>query len=271
MFKFAMLSSGSKGNSFVLVDQDTAIMIDCGTCMRYIKEGLSKINLCVDDLDAVLITHDHKDHISALKVVASRPIYAPVQLENFNHDFIFADDDFMINQLHITPIALSHDAKNTTGYVIDNGFEKLVYITDTGYVKEDYYDLLKGADYIILESNHDVEMLMNTSRPAFLKQRILGDVGHLNNEDCANILKKIVTKQTKTIILAHGSQEANTPQLALDTTMHMLNEFDGELHKDLYVAVAQDRTLIKGGEYAREEMDMDVDCCPYILEFVSHD
>ncbi len=104
--------------------------------------------------------------------------------------------------MRFTPIALSHDALNTVGYIVENGIEKLVYITDTGYINEKHIPRIKDADYIVLESNHDVQMLMATSRPQFTKQRIYSDTGHLCNEDCAAVLDQIVTEKTKMIILA---------------------------------------------------------------------
>ncbi len=269
MFQFAMLSSGSKGNCFVVKDGTVCIMIDCGTCMRYVKDSLEEFGSCVQEVDAVLITHDHKDHISALKVMKDRPIYAPVELKGFTCGKVVADAVFFVKHVKVTPIALSHDAPNTVGYVLENGSEKLVYITDTGYVKEAYYPLLKGADYIILESNHDVEMLMESSRPAFLKQRILGDEGHLNNEDCAKILSCIIGAKTKMIVLAHGSQEANTVELAMEATMKMLKSYEGELHESLVVAVAEDRTMLVGGAYA-EKVEVCSGNWTSLLEFVSN-
>ena len=137
------------------------------------------------------------------------------------------------------------------GYIVEDGIEKLVYVTDTGYVNQKYYPMMKGADYIVLESNHDVNILMHTSRPQFLKQRIYGDDGHLNNMDCAEVLNSITDENTKMIILAHISQEANTRQLALDTSCDvLLHQHTGSLHKELVVCAAgQFEMIIKGDKH----------------------
>ena len=163
--------------------------------------------------------------------------------------------EFHVKSLTVTPIALSHDALNTTGYIFDNGSEKLVYVTDTGYVNQRYYPLMNNADYIIMESNHDVEMLMHTHRPQFLKQRICSDQGHLCNEDCAAVLCDIVGRNTKMIVLAHLSQEANTRQRALYISSRMLlEEKKSVLNRNLIAAAAGQYEMIRKGK-TYEEVD----------------
>ena len=141
------------------------------------------------------------------------------------------------------------------GYIVEDGIEKLVYVTDTGYVNQKYYPMMKGADYIVLESNHDVDTLMHTSRPQFLKQRIYGDDGHLNNMDCAQVLNSITDENTKMIILAHISQEANTRQLALDTSCDvLLHQHTGSFNKELVVCAAgQFEMIIKGDKHEKTD------------------
>lgn len=253
--KFTLLASGSKGNACLLQDENLNVLIDCGTTKKYLTQCFEEIGFSLEDLDAVIITHDHTDHVSQIKMFQTYPIYSPVPLK-CDYIPVEAGKPFQLQHLKVRPLALSHDAKNTTGYVFESWQEKLVYITDTGYLKEAYYDYLVDADYIILESNHDVEMLMHTSRPPFLKARIHSDMGHLCNEDCARILSKIVTRRTKRIILAHISEEANTRELALETSAsYLLETKKGQLHKDLVISASEQFKMIQGG-MADEKMDM---------------
>ncbi len=254
MMDFALLASGSKGNSFVLQDQGTKVMIDCGTTKKHLVNGLHELNLEIEDLDALIITHDHSDHVSQIRHFKELDIYSPVEINDIDTFLVRPLQKFTINNLVFTPIPLSHDALNTTGYIIEDGVEKLVYVTDTGYVNQRYIPMMKDADWIILESNHDVDMLMHTSRPQFLKQRIYGDDGHLNNEDCAQVLKQIVTENTKMIILAHLSEQANSRELALKVTSEELLD-RGNLNKDLVVCAAGQYEMIRKGEQD-EEMDL---------------
>lgn len=253
MFEFALLASGSKGNCFVVKSGETRIMIDCGTTGKYLQKSFASIGLTKEELDAVLITHDHSDHISQIRRFRDLNIYAPVEIPDIESFLVRPMQKFSVGNVLITPIALSHDAPHTTGYILDDSQEKLVYITDTGYVNEKYFQLLKDADYIILESNHDTEMLMHTRRPQYLKARICSDQGHLNNEECADVLDQIVTKRTRIIILAHISQEANTRQLALETVRKCLAQHT-DLNKDLVLAAAGQYEIIRKG-ISNEEMD----------------
>ena len=164
MMEFALLASGSKGNSFVLRDGTGLIMIDCGTTRRYLTGRMKELCIVKDDLDAVLITHDHSDHIAQIRMFEDLPVYSPVEIDGIETFRVQPMRPFFIETMRITPLALSHDAPGTVGYVIEDGIEKLVYITDTGYVNQNYLPLLSGADYIVMESNHDVGMLMATDR-----------------------------------------------------------------------------------------------------------
>ncbi|MBR2830419.1 MAG: MBL fold metallo-hydrolase [Solobacterium sp.] len=248
--KFALLASGSKGNCFVLEDEHLQIMIDCGTTKRYLTGCFNTLGINVSGMDAVLITHDHSDHISQLKMTESLPVYSPVPLGTRKIIPVIPEQRFQLQHMTVTPLAMSHDAPHTVGYVLETWQEKLVYITDTGYVRQAYLPLLKGADHIILESNHDVEMLMETSRPYYLKMRIASDSGHLSNEACADILDAIVTEKTKTIFLAHISQEANTREKALKTALARLKErHAGHLNPHLILSAAGQYEILKGGDW----------------------
>lgn len=212
-----LLCSGSKGNSCLIRSEKTSILIDCGSTKKYLMSSLQQVHQKVEDLSGVLITHAHTDHISQLKHFKSLPVYSYCDLKDLEDPrHLVPLQEFDIDNLHIQTIGLSHDSPNTVGYVIYGEGQKIVYITDTGYLPNDEKQYLENADTYIFESNHDVETLMSCNRPMFLKQRILGDMGHLNNEDASNNLANLINTKTKNIVLAHISQEANHPELALD-------------------------------------------------------
>ena len=145
----------------------------------------------------------------------SKKVYSPVSLQDINCELIVPYKPFYIGHIQVLPIPLSHDAPNTVGYVFQCEQWKLVYITDTGYVSDQSKRYLKNADYWVLESNHDVEMLMQSNRPYVLKRRILSDSGHLNNEDATRLLRELLNERCKGVILAHISEEANRCDKAL--------------------------------------------------------
>ncbi|MBR3312433.1 MAG: MBL fold metallo-hydrolase [Solobacterium sp.] len=256
LLRYTMIASGSKGNCFVIEDRDTVLLIDCGSTRKHIAQSFEKIALDKERINAVLITHDHSDHVSQIRHFRGKEIWSPVPLPDIPARQVIPHRPFMIGCLKITALALSHDAPNTVGYVIEDGEEKLVYITDTGYVNNAYLKFISDADYIVMESNHDIEMLMATRRPQYLKARIYSDQGHLCNEDCAALLSRIVTERTKMIILAHISQEANTREKALEATCRvLLSEKKGQLNRDLVVCAAGQYEMIRKGS-TNEEMEL---------------
>lgn len=211
-----LLCSGSKGNSCLVRTDSTSILIDCGSTKRYLMDALSRVQQDPSSLDSLLITHTHKDHVSQLSRFESVPVYSYCELDHDQWHLVRPLDCFVLKDLRITVIGLSHDAPKTVGFVIEDQKEKLVYITDTGYLPNHEKVYLENADHYIFESNHDLGMLMKTSRPMFVKQRILSDSGHLSNEDSSMNLTSLINDHTKTILLAHISQEANDPERALD-------------------------------------------------------
>ncbi len=260
MMNFALLASGSKGNCFLLRDEGTTLQIDCGTTKKYLNACFDELRHDKEDTDALLITHDHSDHVSQIRMFADLNIYSPVEIDNVDTFRVRPLQVFNVGSLQITPVALSHDALNTTGYVIEDGSEKLTYITDTGYLNERYYPLIAGSDYIVMESNHDVGMLMQTRRPQYIKARINSDEGHLNNEACAEILDHVVNENTKEIILAHISQEGNTRKKALETACDALRRHQGALNPQLIVSAAGQFEMIRRGEHDEESDAGSVSC-----------
>lgn len=225
---YHLIASGSKGNAFVLENGSSKLLIDCGTTQRNIKSSLESLAIDLHQLDAVLITHDHVDHISALNLFKNHTIYSPTPLKQ-NYQEIKPYEKFTHGSFEIMAIATSHDTDISVGYIIEDPHHKCVYITDTGYIRNDDLKLLQGADIIVMESNHDPKMLMDTNRPYHIKQRILSDTGHLSNDSAGTILSQIVSQNTQEIILAHLSDEANTEDLAKETVSQYLENYQGAL------------------------------------------
>ena len=252
--KFYLLASGSKGNCCVIRTSGTQLVIDCGTTKKYLKSCFESLDLKVSETDALLLTHGHKDHIAQLKMFSSVKRYASFDpgVEG-NQQWIRPYDSFMIKDLKVTVLPMSHDAVNPVGFIIESESEKLVYVTDTGYIHEDCLPLMRDPDYVILESNHDVGMLMKTARPYPIKMRILSDSGHLCNEDCAHILTQIVTPKTKSVFLAHLSEEGNDPELAVQVSAEALSRC--HCNPDMILKAAGQYEILKGGAAYEEVSD----------------
>lgn len=243
--EFYILASGSKGNCSVIKTKETLIIIDCGMSWRYLENAFNQYNINYKQADALLITHLHSDHSSSLGKFPKLTKYVTFDLEESNKiDFY---QTFTIKDLTITPLPLSHDSPNTTGYLFQDKKEKLVYITDTGYLSKNNLSYLKNADYYIMESNHDPVMLLNTRRPTMLKRRILTDDGHLSNLASAIYLKDLIGDKTKEIVLAHLSLEANRPELAHRTLCEVLSENKID-HKKIRITTAGQDCACLGGK-----------------------
>jgi len=247
MISFVVVGSGSKGNATLLFDEETLIQIDMGLPMRRITAALESIKKNKSDLQGILITHEHTDHIKNLSMYKGKvPIYASKgTIDYFDHEVV-PFDSFEIGTLSVIPFMTSHDAANPVGYVIISGKTKLVYLTDSGYVPEESLDYLKDADYYIMESNHDLKMLMNSNRPAVLKRRIKGDEGHLSNVDSAIYLSELVGPKTKEIYLAHLSEECNLPELALEAYRKTFKK--KEVPYDINIICLKQNEAVSGGD-----------------------
>ena len=214
---FDIIASGSKGNATLVKHKNTLILIDLGITLVRLNEALASLSLSLKDIDAAVFTHEHSDHLNGLKSISPKKMYAlkgtlPSSLSNVVKEY----EPFIIKDIKITPFPVSHDATNPCGYILESDDEKLVYMTDTGVFMEEALPYIKNPNYLIIESNHDIQMEMRTHRSFRLKQRILSEYGHLCNEDSAFASLEIIGDKTKEIILAHLSEEANTPEVALD-------------------------------------------------------
>jgi len=227
--RVSVLSSGSKGNTTYIETDNAKILIDIGNTSKYVKEKLEDFGVKPDDLDAILITHTHKDHVKGLKVFKKKynvPVYITDIMYNtldYLDDYRLLSDEFDIKDIHITAIKTSHDTEDSRGYLLSSDDSSIVYITDTGYINNKYFDILSNTNLYIIESNHDIEMLNNSSYPFALRQRILSDKGHLSNYDSSKYLSSFIGENTKCVMLAHLSEENNTEKLAYDTLINRLN------------------------------------------------
>lgn len=223
--KVCTLASGSKGNCVYVESNNNKFLIDIGITNIQVEKRLAQINVNACDIDAIFITHTHSDHINGLKVFSKKnktKIYikkkAYIEMTDLRLDnVIFIDDEVIINDIVIKAIKTSHDATDSVGYLIEDEKNSFVYMTDTGYIKQKNLKLIQNKNIYVFESNHDVEMLLNGDYPYHLKQRILGDNGHLSNKDSAIYMTKIFGDKTKKVILSHLSDKNNTKELALQT------------------------------------------------------
>lgn len=230
--KVCVLSSGSKGNCTYVETKKHKILIDIGTSSLYVEKSLQSIEVNPKDIDIVLITHAHIDHVGGLRVFSKK--YNPLvyisdkilKESNLKIENISSEEEINIkSDITIKSIPLSHDVTDIKGYIIEEDNTSFVYITDTGYINEKNYKFIQNKNIYVFESNHDVEMLMNNPRyPHHTKIRILSDKGHLSNKDSAYYLSKIIGNDTKEVILAHLSEQNNTEELALSTLKETLKK-----------------------------------------------
>lgn len=235
MLKFCSLSSGSKGNTAFIEINGDKYLIDIGNTALYVEKNLHDIGIEPSDIKGIFISHYHRDHIDGLKVFIKRynpTIYLSNETYNelsktlkINNYVLFDNIEFI--DFNITLIPTSHDANGSYGFIFDDGHEnEIVYVTDTGYLSEKNLKLMTNKTLYYFESNHDIELLMNGNYPYYLKQRILGDKGHLSNKSSAYYLHLIIGSKTKTVILAHLSEENNRPEIAMNELLTTLNNYN---------------------------------------------
>ena len=233
--KAVVLARGSEGNSTFFSSGNVKILIDIGKNAKYIKEKILEIQEEPTNIDAILISHTHDDHLRALKVflqkfhpkvyVTEKMFYDLDFLKDYENVVIY-DDDFYIDSIRVQTIRTSHDVTDSRNFILSDGQESLVYLTDTGYLNRKYFSLLKNKNYYLIESNHDIEMLMEGPYPKWLKQRVLGTLGHLSNKDSSFYLTKLVGENTRKIVLMHLSKHNNTEEKALETFFQTFKEYE---------------------------------------------
>lgn len=248
--EICVLASGSKGNCTYVSDGTTRILIDAGISCKQIEERLSNIGVSLSDINAVLVTHEHSDHIMGLRTLDKKyatPILAnqktatcvDVRLHINTIRWLKEgfDTGFKIGGIQITPFRISHDAVCPVGYTLTMDGKKVSFVTDLGYVTQGVYNTIKGSDIVVLESNHDLKMLSSGRYPLELQARIRGNSGHLSNNQSAELALALVKSGTRNIFLAHLSEENNTPELAY-TVMKTALEGNGLIvGKDIFLCL----------------------------------
>jgi phosphoribosyl 1,2-cyclic phosphodiesterase len=237
--KLCSIASGSSGNCIYVGSNNTNLLVDVGISAKRIENGLNGIDIMPDTIQGILITHEHSDHVQGLGILARRyhiPIYATYETCNAIRQikslgeipgelfrYIQPDEKFHINDILVEPFSTSHDASNPVCYTMQGEGHKIGFATDLGKFDDYIVSKLVESDLLYIEANHDVNMLMVGKYPYYLKQRIIGDRGHLSNETCADLISKLINPKLKSILLAHLSKENNYEELAYETVCCELN------------------------------------------------
>ena len=265
MLKFTTLASGSSGNAAVLSCGATHVLLDAGISARRITTGLRELGIDPAELSGILVTHDHSDHIGGLTVLTKKlkaPIYAtaptcrtiaekaPCAGELLRE--ILPGAEFSLGELDVLPFATSHDTPGSVGYSVYGAGKKLSLCTDLGFVSEEVARAVRGCDLLVCEANHDPQWVMTGPYPYYLKQRVLGERGHLSNEAGAELALYAARNGAREIVLAHLSAENNTPAHALRVVGDYLRrggvDLDGEVRLCLAPRSEMGRTCFLCGE-----------------------
>lgn len=253
--RLCSITSGSSGNCIYVGSGATHLLVDVGISGKRTEQGLNSLGITAKDLDGILITHEHADHISGLGVIARKygiPIYATPgtidaivncssvgKIDTSLFCEVEADKKLNIKDLTVNPMRISHDAAQPVAYRISYGNKKVGICTDLGVYNDYTVECLKGMDALLIEANHDVKMLQVGPYPYYLKQRILGDRGHLSNENSGRLLSRILHDKLQHIILGHLSKENNLPELAYEAVRMEITLGDNPYHaNDFRIQVA---------------------------------
>lgn len=259
------LFSGSSGNATYIAAGDTRILVDAGHSGKIITQALAGIGVLPETLSAILVTHEHSDHVKGVGVLSRKyriPVYANEgtwekmarsvgELPDAQRRIFVTDDDFYVGNLGVQPIAIPHDAQDPVAFRLYAGGRSVSIATDMGQVSKQLLKRLAGSDLLLLESNHDEEMLLHNPRYAeALKRRILGTRGHLSNHSCAMALIRLRETGVSKVLLGHLSEENNTPELAMNTVSQTLIEEGLRPGQDIFLEMTwRDRA---GGYYSIE-------------------
>ncbi len=243
-----ILASGSKGNMTYLKVGHIKLFIDAGISYKRIVGKMEEYGEEISDVEYLLLTHEHHDHVMGVKTLLKKNHIKKVFLTKGtydglteevkslmpNYEIVKSEESFDVEGVEITPFVISHDANEPVGYVI-NGDKKLVILYDTGYLDEAYHELLTGADVYILEANHHPTMLMQSPRPFILKKRIMSEKGHLSNDDASWLMNKFIKKDAKWIV-SHISEDCNSV-LAIEESI--VKVFDDPTKVEVYYATKE--------------------------------
>lgn len=234
MLNFCSLYSGSSGNSLFVQSDNSKILIDCGVSSKKIVEALNSIEVDASSIDAILVTHEHSDHVKGLATFSSKfniPVFSTSEtfenmekitskIKEHNLNYFKIDEKFSIGDLEILPFSIPHDAANPCGFNIFSNDKKISIATDIGHMNTSILKKLEGSSFLLLESNYDTEVLKCCSYPFSLKTRISGPTGHLSNDIAGKTITYLLKNGLKTAMLGHLSKESNLPELAYTTTVN---------------------------------------------------
>lgn len=271
MLRSCALFSGSSGNSIFISNKEkssvfynfgagqgvtpgTSLLVDIGVNGKEILQAMQAIGESIQEVDGILLTHEHIDHMRGIGVVMRRhkiPLYVnqatwirmqQLSIGNIPDGLVHiikSDDEFEVGDLMVRSFRTPHDAVESVGYKITSNSKSVSVFTDIGEIRDEVMERVCGSDMVFIESNYDYEMLWSGAYPWYLKKRINGVNGHLSNNDCATTIGRLLEKGTSRFVLSHLSQENNSPQIALSTTTQYLSEIGVNVEKDIEIQVAK--------------------------------
>lgn len=237
--RFASLGSGSKGNATLIDDGETCLLIDLGFSLKETKRRLARLGMQPTDVSAILVTHEHADHIHGVAAFArkfgtpvylSHGTYRPKQMGELPQlNLINCHQVFDCGSFQVQPVAVPHDAKEPCQYVLRSSDQTLGVLTDLGHISEHVRESYEGCDALLLECNHDPELLVQGPYPWPLKKRVGGDYGHLNNGQAAELLHSVDLQRLQHLVISHVSEQNNQPELAEQVVLDALGAWSGNL------------------------------------------
>lgn len=253
--EFCSFASGSSGNCYLVRSDSTALLVDAGIAGKHILAGLKTCGMEASDVDGILLTHEHTDHVKSIRMMGRKASNAEIystagtldcvrdKLPEERATAISRNQKFTVGDIDVQAFPISHDAADPVAYSFQCGDKKLSIMTDTGIVTDQMFQQIRSADSVVLEANHEVNILRVGPYPYPLKQRILGDHGHLSNETAGNTVCRLLEthrgEDMPRIVLAHLSHQNNTPEQAFLTVKNILFEDDFYVGKDLNLSVAR--------------------------------
>ena len=251
MLRFCSLYSGSTGNSLFVQTENSKILVDAGVSGKKIVEALDSIDVKIEDIDSILVTHEHTDHTKSLNVLSNKyniPIYATdktwqelkkqkIKISEDNCKKFKISNKFQIKDLEIYPFKTPHDAVDSCGFSLKKDNKKVTISTDLGHITKSIYDELKTSDFLMLESNYEPDLLKMSRYPDYLKRRILGQNGHLSNQDASKVLVELMKNGLSSVMLGHISKENNFPELVEQTVCNYIKTQKESL-KDINLNIA---------------------------------